>query len=87
MKAFSFNVTIAAEALDCEVIEDTIRQALTDGLPDGTLTFCKAGGVKNYSEQGWKVTRKRLFGIGIKEAGDGHKASKSKVEAEVVETA
>jgi hypothetical protein len=32
MKAFSFNVTIAAEALDCEVIEDTIRQALTDGL-------------------------------------------------------
>ena len=46
MKAFSFNVTIAAEALDCEVIEDTIRQALTDGLPDDTLALCKADGVK-----------------------------------------
>ena len=85
MKAFSFNVTIAAETLDCEVIEDTIRQALTDGLPDDTLALCKADGVKEYSEQGWKVARNRKFGIGVEEAGDGHKASKAKVEAETVE--
>ena len=57
MKAFSFNVTIASEALDCEVIEDTLRQALTDGLPDETLALVKADGVKEYSEQGWKVAR------------------------------
>jgi hypothetical protein len=69
MKAYSFNVTIAAEALDCEVIEDTIRQALTDGLPDGTLALCKADGVKEYSEQGWKVARNRKFGIGVKDRG------------------
>jgi len=87
MKAFSFNVTIAAEALDCEVIEDTIRQALTDGLPDDTLALCKADGVKEYSEQGWKVARNRKFGISAVQAGDAHKASKVKVEAETVETA
>ena len=86
MKAFSFNVTIAAEALDCEVIEDTIRQALTDGLPEGTLALCKADGVKDYSEQGWKVARNRKFGIGVQEAGDGHKAKASKVSVENVET-
>jgi hypothetical protein len=83
MKAFSFNVTIASEALDCEVIEDTLRQALTDGLPDDTLALVKADGVKEYSEQGWKVARNRKFGIGVKEAGDGHKAKASKVTAEV----
>lgn len=82
MKAFSFNVTIASDALDTEVIEDTIRQALIDGLPEDTLALVKADGVKEYSEQGWKVARNRKFGIGVKEAGDGHKASKAKVEAE-----
>ena len=46
MKAFSFNVTIASEALDCEVIEDTLREALTAGLPDDTLALVKADGVK-----------------------------------------
>ena len=75
MKAYSFNVTIASEALDTEVIEDTIRQALTDGLPDDTLALCKSDGVKEYSEQGWRVARNRKFGIGVKEAGDAHKAT------------
>ena len=84
MKAFSFNVTIASEALDCEVIEDTLREALAAGLPDDTLALVKADGVKEYSEQGWKVARNRKFGIGVKEAGDGHKAKASKVAAEPV---
>ena len=76
MKAFSFNVTIAASALDTEVVEDTIRQALVDGLPEETLTLVKSDGVKEYSEQGWKeVARNRKFGIGVKEAGDAHKAT------------
>jgi len=83
MKAFSFNVTIAASALDTEVVEDTIRQALVDGLPEETLTLVKSDGVKQYSEQGWKVARNRKFGIGVKEAGDAHKATSSKVETEV----
>jgi hypothetical protein len=84
MKAYSFNVTIAADGLDCEVIEDTLRQTLVDGLPSDTLALVKADGVKEYSEQGWKVARNRKFGIGVKEAGDGHKAKASKVTVEAV---
>ncbi len=61
--------------LDTEVVEDTIRQALVDGLPEETLTLVKSDGVKEYSEQGWKVARNRKFGIGVKEAGDAHKAT------------
>jgi len=80
MKAFSFNVTIASETLDTEVVEDTIRQSLVDGLPSDTLALVKADGVKEYSEQGWKVARNRKFGIGVKEAGDAHKATSSKSE-------
>ena len=53
----------------------TIKQALTDGLPADTLTLVKSDGVKEYSEQGWKVARNRKFGIGVKEAGDAHKAT------------
>ncbi len=84
MKAFSFNVTIAADVLDTEVLEDTLRQAAIDGLPDGTMILVKADGVKEYSEQGWKVARNRKFGVGVKEAGDGHKAKSSKVTLETV---
>ena len=78
MKAFSFNVTIASDVLDTDVVEDTLRQALVDGLPSETLALVKADGVKEYSEQGWKVARNRKFGIGVKEAGDGHKAKATK---------
>jgi len=84
MKAFSFNVTIAADVLDTEVLEDTLRQSAIDGLPDGTMILVKADGVKEYSEQGWKVARNRKFGVSVKEAGDGHKAKSSKVTVETV---
>jgi hypothetical protein len=59
MKAFSFNVTIAASALDTEVVEDTIRQALVDGLPEETLTLVKSDGVKSRCSNRY-VKRKSL---------------------------
>jgi hypothetical protein len=43
----------------------------------------KAQGIKDYSEQGWKVARNRVFKIGVKEAGDGHKAKMTR-ETETV---
>ena len=82
MRTYDFAVAIASDALDTEVIEDTIRQSLVDGLPEGTLVVVKAQGIKDYSEQGWKVARNRKFGVGVKEAGDGHKAKSSKVIVE-----
>jgi hypothetical protein len=84
MRTYDFAVAVASDALDTEVVEDTIRQALADGLPDGTLVVVKAQGIKDYSEQGWKVARNRKFGVSVKEAGDGHKAKTTKVEAETV---
>ena len=80
MKAFSFNLTIAALALDTEVVESVVRDALAEALPADTLALCKADGVKEYSEQGWKVARNRKFGIGVAEAGDGHNAAKAKAD-------
>lgn len=82
MRTYDFAVAIASDTLDTEVVEDTIRQSLVDGLPEGTLVVVKAQGIKDYSEQGWKVARSRKFGVSVKEAGDGHKAKMSKVETE-----
>ena len=72
MKAFTFNVTIAAENLDTEVVVETLRDCTTDALPEGTLAYVKLDGIKNYSEQGYKVFRSRVFGIRAKQAGDAH---------------
>ena len=78
MKAYSFLVTIAAENLDTEVVTESLRDCVAETLPDGTLAHVKADGIKNYSEQGYKVFRSRVFGIGVKEAGDGHNAKPAK---------
>jgi len=85
MKAFSFLVTIAAENLDTEVVVDSLRECMIDGLPEGTLAHVKADGIKNYSEQGYKVFRSRVFGIGVKDAGDGHNAKPAKAKAKQAE--
>jgi hypothetical protein len=84
MRTYDFAVAIASDALDTEVVEDTIKQSLVDGLPEGTLVVVKAQGIKDYSEQGWKVARNRKFGVGVKEAGDGHKAKVTKATVETV---
>lgn len=84
MRTYDFAVAIASDALDTEVVEDTIKQSLVDGLPEGTLVVVKAQGIKDYSEQGWKVARNRKFGVSVKEAGDGHKAKTTKATVEVV---
>jgi hypothetical protein len=80
MHVYRFEVAVASEVLDHEVVEQTISSALADALPDETPVVVKAQGIKDYSEQGWKVARSRIFGISVKDAGDGHKAKTSKIE-------
>jgi|TARA_B110000503_G_scaffold96282_1_gene144848 hypothetical protein len=75
MKAFTFKVCVAASDLDKEVVTEIIKEALTDGLPQETLSVVSKPDIKEYCEQGWKVARNRKFGIGVKEAGDAHKAT------------
>ena len=74
MKAYSFLVTIASDNLDTEVVLDNLREHMTETLPNGTLANVKMNGIKVYTEQGFKILRSRVYGINVKEAGDGAKS-------------
>jgi hypothetical protein len=80
MKKFSFVVDIVAGDLDREVVVDSISECLRDALPGDVHANVKAGEVKAFSEQGYKVWRARVTGVTAKAAGDAHN---SKVEKEV----
>lgn len=81
MKKFSFVVDIVAGDLDREVVVESISECLTEALPDNVHANVKAGEVKAFSEQGYKVWRARVTGVTAKQAGDAHNA-KSKAETE-----
>ena len=81
MKKFSFIVDVVAGDLDREVVVDSISECLRDGLPSDVHANVKAGEVKSFSEQGYKVWRARVTGVTAKAAGDAHN---SKVEEEAV---
>lgn len=81
MKKFSFVVDVVADDLDREVVVDSIRSCLNDALPGDVHSNVKAGEVKAFSEQGYKVWRARVTGVTAEQAGDAHNA---KVEAEAV---
>jgi hypothetical protein len=80
MTVFSFDVKVATSDLDCEVVTDTLMEALREGLPDGTLVLARPNKVMDYSEQGWKNARKRVFNISVADAGDAIKTKARKVE-------
>jgi hypothetical protein len=80
MKKFSFVVDVVASDLDREVVVDSISECLRDALPEDVHANVKAGEVKAFSEQGYKVWRARVTGVTAKQAGDAHNA---KVEKEV----
>lgn len=79
MKKFSFAVDIVADELDRDSVVDSIRECLSGSLPGDAYTNVKAGEIKAFSEQGWKVFRARVMGITAKQAGDAHNG---KVETE-----
>ena len=81
MKKFSFIVDVVADDLDRDSVVDSISSCLSDALPSDVHANVKAGEVKAFSEQGYKVWRARVTGVTAKQAGDAHN---SKVEAEAV---
>jgi len=84
MKKFSFIVDIVATDLDREVIVDSIGDCLREALPDDVHANVKAGEVKTFSEQGFKVFRARVMGITAKQAGDAHNGKAAKEEEALV---
>lgn len=83
MKKFAFVVDVVADELDREVVVDSIRECLRDGLPSDVHASVKAGEVKAFSEQGYKVWRARVTGVTAEAAGDA--ANPKKVKKELVE--
>lgn len=79
MKKFSFAIDVVADELDRDGVVDSIRACLTDALPGDIHASVKAGEVKAFSEQGYKVWRARVTGVTAKQAGDAHNG---KVETE-----
>lgn len=78
MKKFSFVVDIVAGDLDREVVVDSISECLRDGLPSDVHANVKAGEVKAFSEQGYKVWRARVTGVTAQAAGDAANPKKIK---------
>jgi hypothetical protein len=82
MKKFSFVVDIVADELDRDSVVTSISDCLSANLPGDVHSNVKAGEVKAFSEQGYKVWRARVTGVTAEQAGDAHV---SKVEKETVE--
>jgi hypothetical protein len=80
MQKFTFSVDVVADALDRESIVDSIRECLSDSLPNDVHASVKAGEVKAFSEQGYKVWRARVTGVTAEVAGDAANPKKSKKE-------
>jgi hypothetical protein len=80
MQKFAFTVDVVADELDRESIVDSIRVCLSDALPSDVHASVKAGEVKAFSEQGYKVWRARVTGVTAEAAGDAANPKKSKRE-------
>ena len=83
MKKFSFAVDVVADDLDRDGVVESIRSCLTDTLPEDVHASVKAGEVKAFSEQGYKVWRARVTGVTAKQAGDAHNGKVEKAEEAV----
>jgi phage head maturation protease len=80
MQKFAFSVDIVATELDRDAIVESLTAALNDSLPGDVHANVKAGEVKSFSEQGYKVWRARTTGVTAEQAGDSANPKKSKKE-------
>jgi hypothetical protein len=85
MQKFAFSVDVVADELDRDAVAESIRSCLSDSLPGDVHASVKAGEVKAFSEQGYKVWRARTTGVTAEMAGDAANPKKSKTEKETVE--
>lgn len=84
MKKFSFEVDVVADDLDRDSVASAIRECLAANLDSEIHASVKAGEVKAFSEQGYKVWRARVTGVTAKQAGDAHNGKVAKDEVESV---
>jgi hypothetical protein len=82
MQKFTFNVDVVATELDRDAIVESLTAALNDALPGDVHANVKAGEVKSFSEQGYKVWRARVTGVTAEDAGDSANPKKVKETVE-----
>ena len=82
MQKFTFNVDVVATDLDRDAIVESLTAALNDALPGDVHANVKAGEVKSFSEQGYKVWRARVTGVTADAAGDSANPKKVKETVE-----
>lgn len=82
MQKFTFNVDVVATDLDRDAIVESLTAALNDALPGDVHANVKAGEVKSFSEQGYKVWRARVTGVTAEVAGDSANPKKVKETVE-----
>jgi hypothetical protein len=82
MNKYSFIVDVVAGDLDRDEVVDSLRSCLSGSLPGDVHANVKAGEVKAFSEQGYKVWRARVTGVTAEQAGDAANP-KTKVEEAV----
>ena len=82
MQKFTFNVDVVATDLDRDAIVESLTAALNDALPGDVHANVKAGEVKSFSEQGYKVWRARVTGVTAEAAGDSANPKKIKETVE-----
>jgi hypothetical protein len=82
MQKFAFSVDIVATELDRDAIVESLTAALNDSLPGDVHANVKAGEVKSFSEQGYKVWRARVTGVTAEAAGDSANPKKVKETVE-----
>jgi len=84
MQKFSFIVDIVASDLDRDGVVESLRSCLSDSLPGDVHANVKAGEVKAFSEQGYKVWRARVTGVTAEQAGDAANPKAAKAEEALV---
>ena len=80
MKKFSFTIDMVADELDIEGVKNGLALYCQDNHAD-VVSQVKKAGVKNFSEQGFKVWRARVTGVTAKQAGDAHNPKAETTEA------
>jgi hypothetical protein len=82
MKKFAFTVDVVADELDRDSVVASLTDALNENLPGDVHANVKAGEVKSFSEQGYKVWRARVTGVTAEAAGDSANPKKIKETVE-----
>ena len=80
MKKFTFTVDLVDQDLDTNKVVESLQKDLDQNFT-GSFASVKAAGIKQFSEQGFKVGRARTQGVTGKQAGDAHVSKVSVTEA------